>query len=118
MKTRAIQLVAIAACFGLRAVGAAQTARKNSAQDKAPIGCYRIDLSKWSPALEPGSGFELPGIIFLDSVKGTKAFEKGRNLVRPKWRDRSFASWAAGPSDSIRISWTTGFSFVSVEARV
>ena len=96
---------------------------QSSGEPSALAGCYELKLGRWWP-----SGFgednvfaTPPTKIQLLPVLGTEGFEKDRLLVRPfpnkpesVFFRRRYSHWRIQGTDSVQLTWTTGFSGVVI----
>lgn len=111
-------------CAAQEDKGAGVNSQTQSApQTSSFAGCYDLKMGRWWPwgFGEDDMFATPPNRIKLLPERGTHGFEKNGFVIRemtPKGGDlKRFSFWQLKSSDQIDLTWTTGFSGVTLELK-
>jgi hypothetical protein len=80
------------------------------------IGCYRIEIGPWTPALGPSAQFHTPPSSFRLTGDSLASNRRGTSYavtpaIRHEYsRGRGNASWSPADSAGFRVLWSDGFT--------
>lgn len=86
-------------------------------------GCYELAIGRWIPPYMPGHDDHrhLPRRIHLDTIRSPAPFERYSLQMRPESfiydSSRRSTQWLPTSPEAVQLTWSTGFSGVSMRLR-